>query len=429
MSKGASRGVRAGGVGVIVMAVVVAVVSLSYVIGFQRQHLKRIAVEPPFVGTQYTVDSGKRLIPLSLGYRLPMTDFLWMRSIQSFGGMWRSTRKYDAMFNLFFVMTDLDPRFIEAYKFGSLVIGDEGGDQERGIELLEKGVYKNPKNWRIPYEAAYCLLYSMDDNEENLKRATYFLTRCLKDPECPEYVIRLLNEIKSRSGHHDTAARQIMGPYLEALDKGDPIYIGINRRRLLAIVHRWQVDMLYKGSAEFAAVNGRPIKSVDELLDSGYSFEAFDVFRLDQVTEFYRRQDAALAPNLDEIYRVCFTTRSSANPPIDPRVLDDAKRVGETPGYHVVKGVEPTERHDFIASVDDIKADIQAYLRRVRFRLNEYWEATGKLPATVVEALPTGLTVDAEPMGGEWVYEPELMDEGSTEFVNGVFRSSTFPDL
>jgi len=110
----------------------------------QHFHIRAIK-ETPYRDSLY-LPHGKQVNLMAIGYDQFLADFLWLRAIQAFGGYWRAGDKVsEAVYNYFDVISDLSPHFIEVYKFGNLVMGDEGGDYERALTFLEKG---QRYNWR-----------------------------------------------------------------------------------------------------------------------------------------------------------------------------------------------------------------------------------------------------------------------------------------
>ncbi len=75
-----------------------------------------------------------------------------------------TNRDWRPLYNQFETITDLDPYFSEAYTFGQLVIGDEGGQQREALKLLNKGTFKVHQQYRIPFEAMYVSHWDLRDD-------------------------------------------------------------------------------------------------------------------------------------------------------------------------------------------------------------------------------------------------------------------------
>lgn len=99
--------------------------------------------------------SGTFLVESSLGFRAAFADYLWFRFIQYFGSYAKGhhdLRYFDVLLRS---ITRLDPRFIEAYHFGSLVAWSEEGDFEKAVDILKQGIVHNPDTAELPFQVAF----------------------------------------------------------------------------------------------------------------------------------------------------------------------------------------------------------------------------------------------------------------------------------
>jgi tetratricopeptide (TPR) repeat protein len=128
--------------------------------------------------TLYLSSSGIK--KLSFGYKEILADIYWMRAIQYFGERVVKTvkggdgnqllsvkPKSDLLYHYFDIITDLDPRFANAYRYGGTFLADPSpiglGDIEKGTALFDKGRRNNPANYHLPLEEAFIYyLYAKD---------------------------------------------------------------------------------------------------------------------------------------------------------------------------------------------------------------------------------------------------------------------------
>jgi hypothetical protein len=99
--------------------------------------------------------SGKFLVESSLGFRHAAADYLWFRFIQYFGSYakgYHDLRYFDLLLD---GITRLDPRFVEAYHFGSLVAWSEQNDFAKSIDILKRGILHNPDVAQLPFQVAF----------------------------------------------------------------------------------------------------------------------------------------------------------------------------------------------------------------------------------------------------------------------------------
>src|SRR5215831_11611674 len=106
------------------------------------------------------ISSGKTLKGLSLGYSSLLADIYWTRAVQYFGGkhQQRSVR-YDLLYPLLNITTDLDPHLIPAFQTGSIFLSQKppsgAGQPDKAVALMEKGIAANPENWRLYYNLGF----------------------------------------------------------------------------------------------------------------------------------------------------------------------------------------------------------------------------------------------------------------------------------
>lgn len=125
-------------------------------------------------GPQATLDevlylpSGKTVKRLSLGYSSLMSDIYWTRAVQYFGSRhMANARRYELLYPLLDITTDLDPQLIVAYESGSIFLSQrepEGaGQPDKAVALVEKGIRANPYYWRFYFTLGF--IHYMDRHD------------------------------------------------------------------------------------------------------------------------------------------------------------------------------------------------------------------------------------------------------------------------
>jgi len=103
--------------------------------------------------------SSSSLKKISLGYTELLSDIYWMRAIQYFGSKRTEDQNPELLYHYFDIITDLDPRFVNAYRYGGTFLAEPApfglGKLDMGVSLLEKGRKNNPDNFRLPLEEAF----------------------------------------------------------------------------------------------------------------------------------------------------------------------------------------------------------------------------------------------------------------------------------
>jgi tetratricopeptide (TPR) repeat protein len=167
---------------------VATVVCVLLVVFFAGTVLSRSQVEK-LRGKEVTLEevlympSGKSLKHLSLGYSSLLADIYWTRAVQYFGDkMNQRSMRYDLLYPLLDITTDLDPHLIVTYEFGSLFLSQrppEGaGQPEKAVALIEKGIRENPTYWRLYFTLGF--IHYLDRRDYKAASAAF-----LKGSEVP----------------------------------------------------------------------------------------------------------------------------------------------------------------------------------------------------------------------------------------------------
>lgn len=109
--------------------------------------------------------SGQFLKESTLGFREAAADYLWFRFIQYFGSYAKGLHDLRYFDVLLESITRLDPRFVEAYHFGSLVAWSEQGDFPKSIDILKRGILHNPDVAKLPFQVAFTYYVFYHDYE------------------------------------------------------------------------------------------------------------------------------------------------------------------------------------------------------------------------------------------------------------------------
>lgn len=130
--------------------------------------------------------SGQMLEVASVGYETLVADLLWLRGIQYYGEHRRTDRSYPLAEHVFSTITDLDPWFIGAYRFGAFVLSQDVGRPVASIRLIKKGMQNNPGRWQLPFDLGFLYFIEMDDHD----RAAHFFRFASWQEDAPELVKR-----------------------------------------------------------------------------------------------------------------------------------------------------------------------------------------------------------------------------------------------
>jgi len=169
----------------IVAALVAVAVTAEYRLG-------RIPREDPLGKDLLFLPSPEMLKILSVGNSNLVADILYIWSIQYYSGFLPSERflYLDTVYNL---ITDLDPRYFDAYRIGALIMQIQtGGDQDQlkaGVErLFDKGLRNLPESWELAEAAAWDMYMRFKDR----KAALHYAEIAAQRPDAPPRIKRMV---------------------------------------------------------------------------------------------------------------------------------------------------------------------------------------------------------------------------------------------
>jgi hypothetical protein len=169
-----------------------------------------VSVQVRMVATRQIRDEGwrwDRVPAVELLSRLPplgrrvAADILWVRAIQCYGYHRQTDRTFSALAPHFDGVTRVDPCFEQAYAFGGLVIAQDAGQPEVGVDLLRRGMAFLPESWRLPFEVGFVYYVEMGDP----KRAARYFELASTLPDSPPYVKHFAAYACLRAGRRDMA--------------------------------------------------------------------------------------------------------------------------------------------------------------------------------------------------------------------------------
>src|SRR5215469_8809660 len=116
------------------------------------------------------IPSSKVLKRMGLGYSGVQADIYWTRAVQYYGRkleLHDQAARYDLLYPLLDITTDLDPHLIVAYEFGSIFLSQRppvgAGQPDKAVQFLEKGIRNNPDYWRLYFDLGFIQFFDRKD--------------------------------------------------------------------------------------------------------------------------------------------------------------------------------------------------------------------------------------------------------------------------
>lgn len=147
--------------------------------------------------------SGRFVREISLGYREIVADAVWLSAVQYYGDFRKGNHDLRYFRGLIDIVTSLDPHFTFAYLFGALVVSEDVGAFDDGMDILKRGMSRNPASWQLPFEIGFLNLV----NRRDYALAGRYFELASKLPGAPEYAERFAAFVYSRAGDSESSIR------------------------------------------------------------------------------------------------------------------------------------------------------------------------------------------------------------------------------
>lgn len=192
-----------------VLLVVLLALKLGYDHSFEKQYGEPF---PPITSLLY-FPQGPTVEFLTLGFHQWTADFLYLWAIQYYSH-YELHDRYKYLRHVFNLITDLDTRYIDAYRLAALLCAIEMHELEScALYFLDRGLDKNPRAWELAFDGAfYCQFFKREP-----QCSEKYLNLARKMPEAPPFITRWLAKILALKGDIDTS----LAMWQELLEKGD----------------------------------------------------------------------------------------------------------------------------------------------------------------------------------------------------------------
>lgn len=399
-------------------------------VSLQNARLGQVALNAPYIDKMFTPQTQYAKV-LAFGYDMAMADFLYVRAIQAFGAQFSLAKKnYSAVFHFFDTMVALDPQFLQAYEFGSLVMS-EGDHPELALELNDKGWHANSMEYRLPFLSAYTANWTMHDP----KLGKLWAMKAIRAPNCPDWVDRWLAYFDRESGRYEAALEYQVRSYLTySSEQNRAVEKEICLMQVEKIAQEWHLELLNQAAGKYLEEHDNTLPAdLAALAAAGYlkDFRAIDYpatvhllteDRLETMLEEKRKtQPAAKYVDLLDAVMLVSVHAQSGVPTSPPQPSLP------TGIYALRHDVKPTPEAYALAIKDKALVSmmsevhdhiLRALNRALRPAVQAFLKQKGSYPKSLEEAFPVG-SCPVEPIASRWDYDSET----------GTVRSPTFPDL
>ena len=227
----------------------------------------RPALPDEYVDSDLTV-RGSKMKGFAFGTEGLIADYYYIRSLQYVGDkLVKSKSDFinlddlrglnpRLLYPLLDNATDLDPHFIAAYSYGSVVL--PAIDPAKAVRLASKGIANNPTEWRLYQHLGYIYwkLGRYDEAAEIYEKGSQL-------PGAPAFMRLMAASMKTKGGSRETAREIYREMYSSAED--EPVKITA-QRRLAQLDSLDEQDTINTALDDFKKANGRCAERFSELL-------------------------------------------------------------------------------------------------------------------------------------------------------------------
>jgi hypothetical protein len=253
------------------------------------------------------IPTGERLRPFLMGFDHFTADLFWIRAAQYAGGN-SGAFEFDSLPEYIDLVTDLDPHFGFAYRFGALVYPLNEVAIKKVDDLLIKGIELNRDTHpellpQMYIDLAFYTYYYEDDLE---KGAEIYEECAATIPDCPPFAEKVAAFLRSKAGKHEIALRIWIDRFLEKQEKSDA-EVDLELKKIEESIKLVALTCAANNRME---KTGRNLVSLDELLGQNIfpcsGFTSLTTPQKQIVSELSRQKDFELNQISDDIFQTPF---------------------------------------------------------------------------------------------------------------------------
>lgn len=145
--------------------------------------------------------SGAFLRQATVGFRELAADWLWFQAVQYYGEYRQGRHGLEYFRGMIRNVNALDPRFLEAHRFGALVLATDMDDVPGALDVLQRGIAANPGRWLLPFEVGFVHYLLRRD----VPRAAVWFDAAARAPDADDFARRFAAFAHRRAGQPEVA--------------------------------------------------------------------------------------------------------------------------------------------------------------------------------------------------------------------------------
>ncbi|MCL4479227.1 MAG: hypothetical protein M1381_09055 [Deltaproteobacteria bacterium] len=191
------------------------------------------------------------------------SDISWMQSVQYIGKHLATDREFNLLYHIYDVVTKLDPRFIDAYNFGAIMLAQYNKDAPSAMNLLKLGMKRDPDSWEIPFQAGFIAFTIYKNNAI----ALHYFKIANKKTEHHKTIEQYIAFLSEKQGSVDIALKMWTDMYNSS---NDTITKNICLYNILRLNVKKYEKLLTQAIDNYKHSEHRVPKSLESLVSKGY---------------------------------------------------------------------------------------------------------------------------------------------------------------
>ncbi len=191
-----------------------------------------------------------------------IADVLWIKFIRYTSEHFKGDGKFTWLNHMAGMITRLDPYFVAAYRYGGMFLAALDANDSASIDLLKRGMARNPESWELPYEISMTYLLNRAADPASPVHAAQFLAMAVETGHAPQFVAE--TAVSLQSAHNLADVERRMWEATRA--NGDPFMRGLAERKLIEIGLRDACDRLDQAVSMYTQRFNRAPASLADLV-------------------------------------------------------------------------------------------------------------------------------------------------------------------
>ncbi|MBI4209273.1 MAG: hypothetical protein HY538_06135 [Deltaproteobacteria bacterium] len=179
----------------------------------QQYRQKILSLRP--IAETYLIPRAELLKVVSLGYDPLVSDWMWLKTIATYGARNADPATYPYLYRMADVITDLDPEFRKVYLYSSLLLAFYSEHVQKSNALLEKAILQFPNDWWFYFNLGFNHFYFLGD----LQTAAGYISKAAGLPGHPAYLPKFAASLYAGMGDFQAALQFLYQMYESTEDE------------------------------------------------------------------------------------------------------------------------------------------------------------------------------------------------------------------